>query len=60
MQVDKTEALKLSADTVAGVTIGVTNIPENPEMGGLIVTIITIITRILAEKFIERLKRKRG
>lgn len=55
----KIDTLKLGADTAAGVTIGVNTMPESPETGSLIITIVTIITRVVVEFFIER-KRKRN
>jgi hypothetical protein len=55
----KFDTLKLGADTAAGVTIGVNTMPESPETGSLIITVVTIITRVVVEFFIER-RRKRA
>jgi hypothetical protein len=54
----KFDSLKLGADAAAGVTIGVNTMPESPETGSLIVTIVTILTRVVVEFFIERRRKK--
>lgn len=54
------DTLKLTADTATGVTLGVTNVPESPEAGSLILTVITIAARVVIEWYIERRKRKKS
>lgn len=54
----KYDTLKIGADTAAGVTIGVNTMPDTPETGSLVITIVTILTRVLVEFFIEK-RRKR-
>lgn len=55
---NKIDTLKLGADAVTGVTIGVNTMPESPETGSLIITIVTIVTRVVVEFFIERKRKK--
>lgn len=51
----KVEAVKIAADSVTGVTIG-----EATDTNGLIITIITIVSRLLLELIINRrMKRQR-
>lgn len=54
------DTLKLTADTATGVTLGFTNVPESPEAGSLILTVITIAARVVIEWYIERRKRKKS
>lgn len=51
----RTEGAKIAADTATGVTIAEVN-----DTNGLIITIVTILTRVIIEAIINRrLKKKR-
>lgn len=49
----KTEAVKVAADTVTGVTIG-----EATDTNGLVITLVTIIGRLALELIINRRMKK--
>ncbi len=51
----KVEAVKIAADSAAGVTIG-----EATDTNGLVITLVTIVSRIIIELIINRrLKRQK-
>lgn len=50
----KTEGAKIAADTATGVTIAEVN-----DTNGLIITIVTILTRVIIEAIINRRLKKK-
>ncbi len=51
---NKTEFVKIGADSVAGVTIG-----EATDTNGLIITLFTIVGRLIIESFLNRRQRRK-
>lgn len=51
----KIEAVKIAADTTTGVTIG-----EATDTNGLLITIFTIVSRLILEAYLNRRERKKA